>query len=107
MLRWQPETIVNLPEGIGVLPFLMPGSPELMLATLEGLRKHRVVLWSKHGVVARSDFSVLRAADRIEYAETAARYEYLDLVNGSSAEGLSAEDLRWVAVNFGAKQELF
>src|SRR6266487_840465 len=24
LLRWQPETILNVPEGIGVLPFLLP-----------------------------------------------------------------------------------
>ena len=27
LLRWQPETIVNLPEGIGFIPFQIPGSP--------------------------------------------------------------------------------
>ena len=78
-LRWQPETIVNLPEGIGFIPFRIPGSPELMAANVESLRKHRIVIWAKHGVMARSDVSVKRAADRVEYAETAAKYEYLNL----------------------------
>ena len=60
LLRWQPETIVNLPQGLGVVPFALPGSPELMSATVESLRTHRVVLWCKHGVMARSDQSVKR-----------------------------------------------
>lgn len=107
LLRWQPETIVNLPEGIGVLPFLLHGSPQLMQVTVEGLRQHRVVLWSKHGVMARSDVSVLRPTDRIEYAETAARYEYHDLTSGAGGEGLSAEELRSIAANFGVEQRMF
>jgi rhamnulose-1-phosphate aldolase len=100
LLRWEPETIVNLPEGIGILPFLLPGSQALMDATVAGMRQHRVVIWSKHGVMARSDISVTRAADRIEYAETAAHYEYRDLVNHSQAEGLTREELRAVVEAF-------
>jgi rhamnulose-1-phosphate aldolase len=100
LLRWEPETIVNLPRGIGVLPFAVPGSVDLMEATVESLRSHRVVLWSKHGVMARSDRSVKRAADRIEYAETAAAYEYMNLVNGERAVGLTPDELRAVVRAF-------
>ena len=96
LLRWEPETIINLPAGIGVLPFMLPGSKELMEANVESLRRHRIVLWSKHGVMSRSDVSVTRAVDRIEYAETAARYEYMDLVNGERAEGLTIDEMRAV-----------
>ncbi|HEX9107778.1 MAG TPA: class II aldolase/adducin family protein, partial [Longimicrobiales bacterium] len=42
LLRWEPETIVNLPRGIGVVPFILPGSPALMSATIASLRIHRV-----------------------------------------------------------------
>ncbi len=107
LLRWQPELIINLPEGIGVVPFLLPGSPELMQANVEALRKHRVVLWSKHGVMARSDLSVKRAADRIEYAETAAHYETMNLANGEIGEGLSPEEIRQICRAFNIQQEIF
>jgi rhamnulose-1-phosphate aldolase len=100
LLRWEPETIVQLPEGVGVLPFILPGSPALMEANVTRLRQHRVVLWSKHGVMARSDFSATRAADLIEYVETAAHYEYMDLVAGSRAEGLTQDELRAVVQAF-------
>lgn len=100
LLRWEPETIVQLPEGVGVLPFILPGSPALRQANVTHLREHRLVLWSKHGVMARSEFSATRAADLIEYIETAARYEYMDLVNGSQAEGLTREELRAVVEAF-------
>ncbi len=100
LLRWQPETIINLPEGIGFIPFHVPSSPELMAANVESLRRHRIVIWAKHGVMARSDVSVKRVADRIEYAETAARYEYLNLAAGEAASGLSVEEIRSICKYF-------
>ncbi|HEY0738423.1 MAG TPA: class II aldolase/adducin family protein [Herpetosiphonaceae bacterium] len=106
LMRWEPETIVNLPEGIGVLPYKLPGSPAMMEANVEGLREYRVVVWSKHGVMARSDLSVTRAADRIEYAETAALYEYMNLVNGNRADGLTEDELREVVQAFNVPTTL-
>ena len=108
ILRWQPETIVQLHKGVAFLPFLMPGSPELMQATVAAMREdYRVVLWAKHGVMARSDQSVKRAADRIEYAETGARYEYLNLTNHGLADGLTDDELRRIAKKFGVVQDYF
>lgn len=107
LLRWEPETIINLPEGIGVLPYQLPGSAGLMAENLAGLRAHRIVLWCKHGVMARSDQSVTKAADRIEYAETAAHYEYMDLANGSRAEGLTRAELIEIISIFKVPTSLF
>jgi rhamnulose-1-phosphate aldolase len=107
LLRWQPETIINLPEGIGFIPFCIPGSQELMAANVECLQRHRIVIWAKHGVMARSDVSIKRAADRVEYAETAARYEYLNLVAGEIGEGLSVDDIRAICRTFNVQQSIF
>ena len=89
------------------MPFQVPGSPELMAATVASLRQHRVVLWGKHGVMARSDVSVKRAADRIEYAETGARYEYMNLTTGDKAEGLTDEEIRAICASLGIQQAIF
>jgi rhamnulose-1-phosphate aldolase len=107
LLRWQPEMIVQLPEGLGYIPFLVPGSPQLMAATVASLRAHRVVVWGKHGVMARSDQSVKRASDRIEYAEVGARYEYLNLIAGERGEGLTADEIRAVCASFDIQQNIF
>src|SRR5215208_2139870 len=106
LLRWQPETIINLPEGIGFVPFCIPSSPELMAGTLESLRHHRIVVWAKHGAMARSDVSVKRAADRVEYAETAAKYEYLNLSAGEIGEGLSPDEIREICKAFHVQQNI-
>jgi rhamnulose-1-phosphate aldolase len=106
LLRWQPETIINLPEGIGFIPFRLPGSAELMMSNVEALRKHRIVVWAKHGVMARSDVSVKRAADRVEFAETAAKYEYLNLSAGEVGEGLSKDEIRQICKAFNVQQNI-
>lgn len=107
VLRWQPESIVNLPEGIGFLPFLLPGSPELMLSTVRSMREHKIVLWAKHGLMARSDASVKKACDLIEYAETGARYEYLNLTNHGIADGLTVGEIRMICDAFKIQQNIF
>ena len=107
LLRWQPETIFNFPEGIGVLPFLLPGSARLTIESMLALRDHRFVIWSQHGVMARADESVLHALDLIEYAETAAHYEYLNLCTGERSEGLSPEHLREISKTWNLRQNIF
>jgi rhamnulose-1-phosphate aldolase len=107
LLRWQPETILNFPQGIGVLPFLLIGSAQLTIETMLKLRDHPMVVWSQHGVMARADDSILHALDLIEYAETAAHYEYLNLTVGGRSEGLRPEHLREVAASWNIRQNIY
>lgn len=107
LLRWQPETIMEFPEGVGVLPFELPGSNEQALATADLLRQHRAVIWRRHGIVARADGEIGKAADLVEYAEAAARYEILNLQSGEPSQGLSDADLRAIADRLGLRQWIF
>jgi rhamnulose-1-phosphate aldolase len=107
LLRWQPETIINLPEGMGFISFCIPSSPELMTANVECMQQHRLAIWAKHGVMARSDVSIMRATDLIEYAETAAWYEYLNLTIDEAGEGLSAEEIRSICEAFNIRQKIY
>jgi rhamnulose-1-phosphate aldolase len=107
LLRWQPETIIQMPEGMGSVPFIVPGSRELLQATRDAMRAHRLVLWSKHGVIARSAGSIKHACDLIEYAEAAARYEYMNLLAGEPAQGLSVSEIRAICKSVGVQQTIF
>jgi rhamnulose-1-phosphate aldolase len=108
ILRWQPETIMHLPKGVAFVQFQVPGSDALMRATATAVEQgFQVVLWAKHGVMACSDVSIKRAADRIEYVETGARYEYMNLVAGELAAGLTAGELRAIATSVGVEQDYF
>ena len=107
LLRWQPETILNFPQGIGILPFLLPGSAQLTVETVLALREHPMVIWSQHGMMARADYSIFHALDLVEYAETAAHYEYLNLTAGERSEGISPNHLREVAKSWNISQSMF
>ncbi len=107
LLRWQPETIIQMPEGLGVVPFLVPGSSELVEATRTALQQHQLAIWSRHGVIARADSSVMHTCDLIEYAEAAARYEFLNLAAGSPSGGLSGEQIRAICESVGVEQAIF
>ena len=107
LLRWQPETIITFPQGIGVLPFLLPGSAQLTVETMLALREHRVVIWSRHGAMSRADDSITHALDLIEYAETAAHYEYLNLTAGGHSGGLSPEHIRAISASWNVSQTIF
>jgi rhamnulose-1-phosphate aldolase len=107
LLRWQPEAILNFPEGIGVVPFIVPSTDELMQANVIALRYQRVAIRCKHGLMARSSSSIMSAVDLVEYVETAAVYECLDLSLGQRAQGLADSEIRAIANAYSVKQRLF
>ena len=106
ILRWEPETIVQLPAGIEVLDFMVPGSQRLMENTVKALRDHVMVMWSKHGIMVRSDADPLAAVDKVEYAETGAMYEVRNLMTGGLGEGVTTDELRAVARAFNVPTDL-
>jgi rhamnulose-1-phosphate aldolase len=106
LLRWQPETIFNLPEGIAVLPYLLTGSADLMRANLSALHTHRLALWSKHGVMARAE-TLAHAIDLIDYAEAAAHYEYLNLALGDPQAGMSVQEILDLCAAYHIPQTVF
>ena len=49
---WQMETecIVVFPEGVGVLPWMLCGTPEIGKATASKMEEYRLVVWAGHGI---------------------------------------------------------
>jgi rhamnulose-1-phosphate aldolase len=66
-----------------------------------------MVVWSQHGEMSRADNSIFHALDLMEYAETAAHYEYLKLTAGGWSEGLSPGLLRASAKSWKIRQNIF
>ena len=94
-------------RGIEVLDFMVPGSQTLMENNVRALRDHVIVLWSKHGIMVRSDDSPLAAVDKVEYAETGAMYEVRNMMAGGLGEGVTDAELRAVVEAFGVDTDLF
>lgn len=67
-----PEILINLPHGIGLVPYIPAGSNELAYATLSEVKKGRtVIIWERHGALAiESDLTT--AFDNLEIVNKAA-----------------------------------
>ena len=44
------ECMVVFPDGIGVLPWMLCGTPEIGRATAEKMKDFRLVVWGQHGI---------------------------------------------------------
>lgn len=94
------ECMVVFPEGVQVLPWLIPGSNEIGEATAEKMKQARLVLWSFHGV-----YGTGRTMDEtfglIETAEKAAQvYTYVQ-AQGGVRQTISDENFIALANQFG------
>ncbi len=76
---------------IGVVPYRQSGTRGLVDASIEPLRKHRLVLWMNHGFVAR-DESIRRAYTLLAYAEECAKAALSTIDFG--ALGLPADEVK-------------
>ena len=50
LLSAQPEAAIANPGGIGLVPYILPGTEQLAEKTIAMVQHHRIVLWGKHGV---------------------------------------------------------
>jgi len=92
IFRLQNETLLFVPEMLGLIPYAVTGSKSLAKASKEKLKKFRLALWDKHGVIA-SGKSLNQALDRIEVVEKAAAIYLLLKSLGIEPEGLSDEQI--------------
>lgn len=61
-----PETKAFCPRGLGIVPYMLPGSVELAQATIDAIDDdYDVVMWEKHGVFAVGE-DVMEAFDMID-----------------------------------------
>jgi rhamnulose-1-phosphate aldolase len=51
-LLWEGSTecLVVFPDGIGVIPWMVPGTDEIGDATAKEMRSHNLVMWPFHGI---------------------------------------------------------
>lgn len=94
------ECLVVFPEGVQVLPWLVPGSNEIGEATAEKMRQARLVLWSFHGVYGAGR-TIDETFGLIETAEKAAQvYTYVQ-AQGGIRQTISDENFLALAKQFG------
>lgn len=93
LLKMHTETAFFIPEGIGYVPFEVPGSHAMARATMATLKDHKVVLWEKHGCMALGK-DVHEAFDRIDILAKAALIYLTTRQAGFAPQGLTDAQLR-------------
>ena len=87
-----PETMVFIPEGVGLVPYTLPGTTDIASLTVSELQQHDVVIWEKHGVFAIGN-AVADVFDLIDIVCKSARIWFLCKSAGYDPEGLTGEQL--------------
>jgi len=91
VLSLYPEATLMFPRGVGMLPYMPPGSEQLALASAKALAPHGIVVWCKHGVIAGGR-TLDEALDRIEALNTAAKLLLHCRQAGFEPQGLTAAE---------------
>ncbi|MBT5186945.1 MAG: rhamnulose-1-phosphate aldolase [Kordiimonadaceae bacterium] len=91
VLGLQSEARIQLPEGIGHIPFQVPGSLELGLLSAEEFKKRTVILWHMHGSLATGR-NLSHCFDQLEVVEKAAEVYWTLSAAGLSTAGMLDED---------------
>ena len=93
------ECLVVFPEGIGVLPWMVPGTPAIGEATAALMQEHALVLWSFHGIFA-AGATLDEAFGLIDTAEKAAEVLVKVLSMGGKKQSITTQQLKDLAARF-------
>lgn len=94
-----PECIVIFPDGVRVVPLLLPGTAEIAEASLDALKESRVISWSHHGIFV-SEESPNKIFALVETIEKAATIHQQVLAAGGPRQTISTDILRQLAEKF-------
>lgn len=85
------ESIVVFPDGVGILPWELPGTLEIARHSVEKLADCRIVVWAFHGILATGK-NFQDCFGLIETVDKAAKI-HLQTMNIKNYEGLSDQNL--------------
>lgn len=98
--KMSTECLVVFPEGIGIIPWIVPGTNEIGEATSEKMKDHRMVLWPQHGVYgAGKDLD--ETFGLIETAEKAASVFTFANAQGPIINTIEDDELEQLGKSFG------
>ncbi|WP_334320091.1 rhamnulose-1-phosphate aldolase [Gilliamella apicola] len=100
-LLWEMSTecLVVFPDGVGVVPWMVPGKDEIGYATAQEMAKHTLVLWAFHGVFGTGQ-TLDEAFGLIDTAEKSAEVLVKVLSMGGKRQTITTEQFRLLAQRF-------
>ncbi|GGO01572.1 rhamnulose-1-phosphate aldolase [Saccharibacillus kuerlensis] len=93
------ECIVVFPDGIGIIPWMVPGSSEIGRATAEKMKEYHSVIWPQHGIFGTGT-SIDEAFGLIETIEKAAQI-YMLIAHHEIKQRITERELSDLAAAFG------
>lgn len=98
--KMQAESLVVFPEGIGIIPYMTPGTNEIGEATAAKMDEYRVVMWPHHGMFAVGT-NLDETFGLIETVEKAALiYTTIGSQSGKILQDITDEQLKELAQAF-------
>ncbi|MCY1117609.1 rhamnulose-1-phosphate aldolase [Bacillus safensis] len=99
---WQmcTECIVVFPEGIGIIPWMVPGTDSIGEATAAKMKDVRSVIWPHHGIFGAGT-TMDETFGLIETAEKAAEVYTVVCAQGSVKQTITDQQLQDLADAFG------
>ncbi|MBY6270010.1 rhamnulose-1-phosphate aldolase [Parageobacillus thermoglucosidasius] len=99
---WQmcTECIVVFPEGVGIIPWMVPGTDAIGKATAAKMKDVRLVVWPHHGVFGAGT-TMDEAFGLIETAEKAAQVYTIVCAQGGVKQAITDQQLLELADAFG------
>lgn len=94
------ECLVVFPDGVGILPWMVPGTDEIGQATAQEMQKHSLVLWPFHGVFG-SGPTLDETFGLIDTAEKSAQVLVKVYSMGGMKQTISREELIALGKRFG------
>ncbi|VDZ81737.1 rhamnulose-1-phosphate aldolase [Salmonella bongori] len=88
------------PDGVGILPWMVPGTDEIGQATAQEMQKHSLVLWPFHGVFG-SGPNLDEAFGLIDTAEKSAEVLVKIYSMGGMKQTIARDELVALAKRFG------
>lgn len=101
-LLWSmiPETRAFCPKGLGIVPYVLPGSQALADTTIALLDHYDVVMWAKHGALAVG-VDPIEAFDPIDVLSKAAKIYASARQMGFVPAGMTDAEMRELEEAFG------
>ncbi|MDO6587235.1 rhamnulose-1-phosphate aldolase [Salipiger sp. 1_MG-2023] len=99
--KMMPECIVIFPDGVRVVPLLLPGTVEIAEASAAELERSRVISWSHHGIFA-SEENPDKIFALVETVEKASAIHRRVLSAGGARQVIDTKILRQLTEKFGA-----
>jgi Ribulose-5-phosphate 4-epimerase and related epimerases and aldolases len=97
-----PETFIVVPQGLGFVPYQVPGTMDIARLTLSALEKHDLVVWEKHGVLGVGE-NLSDTFDLIDTLSKSAQIYAFAKACGFEPEGLSKKQIEGLIEPFGIK----